>query len=263
MMYKNNFVAVIKCEGRILRERENGNVYLPFGSEYSILLKNKDNRRAVVEVEVDGVNVLNGSKLILGGNEEQEISGFMRDMNKTNRFKFIHKTKEIQNHRGDRIDDGLVRISYQFESAQQPIIYKTPDPYPYPWTVTYYNSPNIGSCESFGTNSVACDSSYTNACYTKSNMICDAKLNCCSTPHKDEGITVKGSEINKNYSYGSIGTLDYNINTIVLHLKGISDSKKSIVSKPLTVRSKIQCSTCGRKNKSSNKFCYNCGTCLN
>lgn len=161
MMYRNNFVAVIKCEGRILRERDNGNVYLPFGSEYSVLLKNKDCRRTLVEIEVDGVNVLNGSKLILGGNEEQEITGFMRDMSKTNRFKFIHKTKEIQNHRGDRIDDGLVRISYQFENAQQPIIYKNPDPWPnpYPWTTTYYNN-SAGSCGSLGSNSIACSNDF-------------------------------------------------------------------------------------------------------
>jgi len=259
MMYKNNFVAVIKCEDRILRERENGNVYLPFGSEYSILLKNKDNRRAVVEIEVDGVNVLNGNKLILGGNEEQEISGFMRDMSKTNRFKFIHKTKEIQNHRGDRVDDGLVVVSYQFEYVQQPIIYKTPNPYPYPWTTTYYNNSFTDFYGSIGTNSVACDSSSPN---TGSAKCCDANINYCSTPHKDEGITVKGAEVNKNYSYGSIGTLHYNINTIILHLKGISSSKKTVV-KPLTVQSKVTCSTCGRKNRSSNKFCYNCGTFLN
>lgn len=258
MMYRNNFVAVIKCEGRILRERDNGNVYLPFGSEYSVLLKNKDCRRSLVEIEVDGVNVLNGSKLILGGNEEQEITGFMRDMSKTNRFKFIHKTKEIQNHRGDRIDDGLVRISYQFENAQQPIIYKNPDPWPnpYPWTISYYNNP-AGSYGSLGSNSIAC----SNDSYAKSSMVCDTSY--CSTPHQDEGITVKGSEVKQNYSYGSIGTLDCNINTIVLHLRGVSDSKKSVVSKPLTVRTKIQCSTCGRKNRSSNKFCYNCGTFLN
>jgi len=261
-MYKNNFVAVIKHEGRILRERDGGSVYLPFGSEYSILLKNKDCRKALVEIEVDGINVLNGNKLILGGNEEQEINGFMRDMNKTNRFKFIHKTKEIQNHRGDRIDDGLVRVSYQFESVQKPIIYKDPNTYqyPYPWTFTaYYSAPNIGAGGSYNTNSIACGDVYGGV---YSDSVCESKLNCCSVPCKDEGITVKGSEVNSNYVYGHIGTLDCDINTIVIHLRGMSGSKKTI-SKPLTVRTKIGCSTCGRKNRSSNKFCYNCGTFLN
>ena len=69
------------------------------------------------EIEVDGENVLNGHKLVVNGNESQEIKGFMKNMNKTNKFKFINKTEEIQEHRGDRIDDGMVRVTYQFEQA--------------------------------------------------------------------------------------------------------------------------------------------------
>ncbi len=45
MMYKQNFVVVVKCNGKILREQDSDVVYLPFGAEYSILLKNKDSRR--------------------------------------------------------------------------------------------------------------------------------------------------------------------------------------------------------------------------
>ncbi len=47
MTYKENFVLVVKCKGEILRERD-GIVTLPFGSEYSILMKNLDHRRALV-----------------------------------------------------------------------------------------------------------------------------------------------------------------------------------------------------------------------
>ena len=261
MMYKNNFVAVIKCEGRILRERENGNVYLPFGSEYSILLKNKDNRRAVVEVEVDGVNVLNNSKLIFAGNEEQEIVGFMRDLTTTNKFKFIQKTKEIQDFRGDRIDDGLIRISYQFEN-----MFKTP------LMVPYYNFVNVdftpqptpkhpNGTISCGTTSYGGVNGISSDVYSNNNVCYNVTANN-SNPRSDEGITVKGLEVKQKYTYANVGYLDYSVHTIVLHLKGISDLKKSI-TKPLTVKSKIVCSTCGRKNRSSNRCCYNCGTFLN
>jgi len=259
MMYKNNFVAVIKCEGRILRERENGNVCLPFGSEYSILLKNKDNRRAVVEVEVDGVNVLNNSKLIFAGNEEQEIVGFMRDLTTTNKFKFIQKTKEIQDFRGDRIDDGLIRISYQFEN-----MFKTPIMVPYynfvnvdfTHTSTHPNGTAYSYGDTYGIGGAICSS---NACY---NATSHNSKGHNSNPRSDEGITVKGLEVKQKYTYANVGDLDYSVHTIVLHLKGISGLKKSI-TKPLTVKSKIVCSTCGRKNRSSNRCCYNCGTFLN
>jgi len=37
MMYSNQFVVSIKCNNNIMRENKDV-VYLPFGSEYSILL---------------------------------------------------------------------------------------------------------------------------------------------------------------------------------------------------------------------------------
>jgi ribosomal protein L32 len=177
----------------------------------------------------------------------------MRDLTTTNKFKFIQKTKEIQEHRGDKIDDGLIRISYQFEN-----MFKTPLLVPYyqfvdldfkPKSFTdRYDSVYLGSACGIG------GATTTNTCYNATIQN--------SAPRSDEGITVKGLEVKQKYSYANVGNLDCNMHTIILNLKGISDSRKSIV-KPLTVKSKIVCSTCGRKNRSSNRCCYNCGTFLN
>ncbi len=248
MMYKQNFVAVIKCKGKILRERNGGEVYLPFGADYSILLKNKDARRVLVDVEVDGKSALNGHKLILDGNETQELKGFMRNMRKTNRFKFINKTKEIQNHRGDRIDDGLIRVVYQFErQKQEPIL-------------TYTDFPC--STRSFNTGDFIIggepESTFCSRSLTSSSIECATKS---FAPRSDEGITVKGEKIKQHYSYGNIEALESAIHTIVLHLKGQTAGQKK-VKKAITVKAKLGCETCGRKNRSTNKYCYNCGTCL-
>jgi hypothetical protein len=238
MVYKNNFVVVIKCDGKILRESA-GEVSLPFGSEYSILLKNADTRKALVSIEVDGKSVFNGSDLILDGNSSTEIKGFMKDMRNTNRFKFIHKTKEIQSYRGDRIDDGLIRVSYKFEQYNHSPTFIMP------------STKNKNYYSSF-------DHTYRNN-FTTSEVLYSCSLN--SSPAYDEGITVKGSKVNQNYDYGSIGTLESTSHVIVLKLKGKSKVGKKIV-KSKTVKTKIVCETCGRKNRSSNNFCYNCGTCL-
>lgn len=248
MMYKQNFVAVVKCDGKILREHDSDVVYLPFGSEYSILLKNKDGRRALVDIEVDGENVLNGHKLIVNGNDTQEIKGFMRDMNNTNRFKFIHKTKEIQKFRGDRIDDGLIRVTYQFEKFKtEPII-------------TTYTPPAWTYSKGFkSTDWTSGGTSLRASCGLNNVYTCS--FSDYSSPKVEEGITVKGSEINQNYNYGNIGLLESNIYTIILHLKGLTKDKQSI-QKPITIKTKSKCYTCGRNNKSINKFCYNCGTFL-
>lgn len=244
-MYKQNFVATIKCNGRILREHDNDVVYLPFNAEYSILLKNQDSRKASVNIQVDGKDVLNGNSLIVKGNESQEIKGFMSDMNNTNKFKFINKTEEISKYRGDKIDDGFIRVTFQFEKHKSdPITINKP---------TWYYDPDIryrGFGDPYGFSS-------TTMKFTSNSTYCNAVV----TDACDDGITVKGSKITQNYNYGNIDSLEPNIYTIVLHLKGETINKKEI-HKPVTIRSKLKCSTCGRENKSMNKFCHNCGTFL-
>lgn len=248
-MYKNNFVAVIKHKGKILREID-GEVSLPFGNQYSILLKNKDLKRVLVDIEVDGENVLAGKSLILDKNSSQEIKGFMRDMSVTNRFKFIHKTKEISNYRGDRIEDGFVTINYTFEKEKlQPITIvekrglwdrSNPDPYPKTW-----------SC-------------YSDTKYNSCNCNFSAPINNFEGTidvNSEDGITVKGSKINQQYQYGNIGELESKSYVIILKLRGRTKCKK-FVTKPITVKEKLRCPTCGRQSKSRSQFCYNCGTCL-
>jgi hypothetical protein len=49
MMYHQKLVASIKANNKILREFKD-TVYVPFASEYSILIKNLNTVRAVVNV---------------------------------------------------------------------------------------------------------------------------------------------------------------------------------------------------------------------
>ena len=124
MTYKDNFVAEVKCNGKILRIKD-GAVHLPFGSEYTLLLKNLNSRKASVRVHIDGQDVLDYSSLILEPNSSTEIEGFLSGTVARNRFKFIQKTKQVQDHRGDKIDDGLVRVEFAFEKARPEVVKKT------------------------------------------------------------------------------------------------------------------------------------------
>jgi rRNA maturation endonuclease Nob1 len=49
--------------------------------------------------------------------------------------------------------------------------------------------------------------------------------------------------------------------TIVLKLLGETPDNKP-VSKPVTVKAKPKCTTCGKMNKAHAKFCVECGTAL-
>lgn len=254
-MYSNRFVAAIKVAGKILRENQ-GVVALPFGCEYSILLKNLEARRALVSVSVDGQSATDGT-LVINPNSSIDLERFIRNSNleRGSRFKFIERTAAIEAHRGVTADDGLVRVEFQFEQqvAVEEIIRRhyfdrwpgtTPKPWPHrpPWEPQTMKSSVRSRAMRASTPPVTLD--------------CSA-MNVSQSP---EGITVAGSESSQrfvNVQGFPVETAKY---VIVLQLRGqVGDVK---IASPVTVEVKPQCVTCGRTNKATNKFCSECGTSL-
>jgi hypothetical protein len=304
MMYNTGIVCVVKCNGKILREDKDF-VTLPFSSEYSILLKNLETRKAKVNVSIDGQDVLDGNSLILNPNTETELEGFMKGIQGKNKFRFIQKTKEISDFRGDRLDDGIIRVEYWFEKFVEKIqvitehnhydkyyphpYYPWYRPYPYyPWTITYtfpLGSPTFttgnGNGESLGSSSTftsSCSgggnlgsargssngeakgfsqSNEVNHCYNVNSL----NFTESQVPLKDEGITIKGSEINQQFNYAYIGQLEDQSRVLILRLRGVSNSG-AFVQEPITVNKKITCGICGKKSRSHLKHCSNCGNFL-
>lgn len=272
MTYKTQLVAVVKCNGKILREN-NDVVSLPFGSEYSLLLKNLNSRRASLKITIDGQDVLDNSSLVIEPNQETELQGFLTGMIAKNRFKFIQKTKEIQDHRGDKIDDGIIRIEFSFE---KPSIIKRDvivehhhyndfwhlpiyryDYYEYRPIRSFYNSNEvIGSSGGEYTAKGSSGDQPSN----NDVQIYNCSLNNLSTPQQDEGITVKGNEIAQAFHSTYLRELDPS-EVITIRLKGFKDDGQPIV-KVKTTKTRITCSTCGRRCRSNMKYCSNCGTFL-
>ena len=122
MMYSNKLVASIKANGKILREFKD-TVYIPFGSEYQFLLKNLHTQRAVVNIFIDGENIVEGG-LVLDPNREVNLERYVKNGNLTegNRFKFIERTQAVEDGpRGIKLEDGLIRIEFQYEQPR-PVI---------------------------------------------------------------------------------------------------------------------------------------------
>ena len=115
-MYQSKLVASLKANGKILREFKD-TVYIPFGSEYSFLLKNLNTTRALVNVFIDGEDMTPGGLVLNAGQEvdlERSIKG--GNLREGNKFKFIERTAAIEDGpRGVKLEDGLVRIEFQFE----------------------------------------------------------------------------------------------------------------------------------------------------
>ncbi len=232
MVYNNRIIAVIKNGGKILREDKN-TVYIPFNSEYSIMLKNLNVVDAKLNIEIDGIDILNGSSIYLKANSDTEIHGFVENNTIKNKFKFIEKTEKISDHRGDKIDDGIIRITYQFYREN------------YSWTYPYYKPVYYET-------------------YPPIYFTSGAIYGCVS----DSGLTVKGSEFNQNtdltqqqcYTYSSI-TYD-EADVIIIKLSGYKPNQSELVSTPIYVKTKIKCTTCGHASKSNIKYCPECGTYL-
>ncbi len=264
MIFKNLFVCAVKVDGRILRERD-GAVVVPFGAEFSLLFKNIESRKASVRVSIDGKDVMNGMSLIIEPNSSTELERFIDgSMDHGNRFRFIKKTQEIVEHRGDRVDDGLIRVEFAFEQ-RRPVTITTEHIhhdhhhhdhwlwYPYRWYGTY-TSGNVGGDVSYRSCSTSVGNTMT------SNLGSAAIYNAMTDYNPDEGITVKGSESNQHFDRGYIGQLDPP-EVIIIRLCGETVLGK-LAETPVFVKDKFQCVTCGKKSDSSAKFCQGCGTAL-
>ena len=246
-MYSNKLAVAIKANGKVLREFED-QVFLPFQTQYNIFIKNKNSVRASVKIEIDGIDATEGVSLVVEPNDEIELERFIKNGNLDvgNRFKFIARTKEIEHHRGSKVDDGLIRVEFQFEKVQ-PISY-TPDPqvwiYP-PFSDPYHNPPHYSPTKW-----------YESTGNTSSNLRCNTS-NYVSN-HSEIGITAPGSISNQEFSILSNFPLETQKHVMILRLMG--EHKGRSVSNAVTTRSRTQCITCGHISKSTSaRFCSQCG----
>jgi hypothetical protein len=289
-MYSNKLVACVKANGKILREKGE-EVYLPFGSEYGLYFKNEHTRKVQINVEIDGQDVLFGSSLLLEPGKTLDLEGYVRDMygDDNRAFKFITKTQEISDFRGDRIEDGLIKVTYQFEKEKpepRPTIYRKSifdDAYYGDVTHRVYTNcgdnkhpfedslSNISLSDTLGidsnsvTNSVDANS-YSNTVTTASvnasyiNDTMNVSMRSMNNVSDEPGITVEGSATGQSFQQGYIGVLESSKHTMVFQLRGLTSEEQ--VQEPVTVKSKKQCPSCGKKWKSSFEYCPHDGTFL-
>ena len=298
MMYSQKLAAAIKVNGRVLREHKD-TVYIGFGSEYTILIKNLNTVRALVNIYIDGENIVPGG-LVLNAHQEIDLERSVKNgnLNSGNRFKFIERTGSVEEHRGVKLEDGLIRIEHQFE-IPRPIInvaptwntYKnTTGDYVYPAGLTseypgvvdkYSNSKttggwiqasgatfsqvNVGGVlrgvdYSAGEATKAAAAQAINQVAPQASEMHDGMATMDSY-FNDVGITVPGSKSDQKFQTTYMGALDPQVHNMVIRLLGETPNNKP-VEKPVTVKSKQKCDTCGHLNRATANFCTKCGTSL-
>jgi hypothetical protein len=219
------------------------------------------------------------------------LEGFLDGHTVRKKFRFIRKAQEIAEHRGDKVDDGIVRVEYCFEQRAAEYV---PAVYPY-WNWTYIPPPVIinpspvivkprfiyygddttdggsdwqvnnctaGDPKKFDTI-VSCNYSggeeptSANLSADNANLSADTQVSFTATPNADEGITVPGADTHQHFSAGYIGATDSS-HVITIRLRGTKNSG-AVVEKPVGTKDKIKCPHCDRKWNARQHFCGNCG----
>lgn len=274
-MHSQNTVVAIKVNGKVLRETGD-TVQLPFSSEFSIYCRNLNSVRSQVSISIDGKDVTDGIPLIIEPNSSMELERFVRNGNFTsgNRFRFIERTNSIEQHRGIGVEDGIIRIEAWKELVQSIVPVPNFQYYDYwvprPWYPIPYWMSNGTGYTSGGSTSVCNNlrgtltSSAFNAGSFGSNSLGGsspaADMALCNFAQSDTGITVPGSESTQQFHHAAKFALEAQSTVIVMRLRG-GVGNRAIVA-PVTVDIKPKCTTCGRLNRATNKFCANCGTAL-
>lgn len=257
-MYKSKLAVALKSAGKVLREFGE-TVYVPFGSEYSVLLKNLNSVRALVKIEIDGVDVGDGTRFVVNPNDSVDIERFIKNHNldEGNRFKFIERTENIEKHKGVGVEDGLVRIEFNFEKIPEPIYFTDPM-----WNDNHLlKKGGPVDTDQFKKSMLRSRGIDTDNTAFYSAEVCCASMDVCSTPVNDAGITVPGSVSDQEFNVASWFPTESETHVIVLQMLGQTEDNKQ-VKKPVTVKARPKCTTCGRTNRATAKFCTECGTSL-
>lgn len=259
-MYKNKFAAALKIGNEVLLEdKTTQEISLPYGSEYSIFLKNLSDHLASVDIFIDGKKEYTNIKI--NSKDSLDLNAFKSG----NAFKFVEKSEELNKLRPERIEDSLIEIviTYFKKSAfdklsrlnktmfEETIRYDPPrNPLnPFEITSDSLDKRNLFEPISKGGGFTGSGSSSLDIMYA------------CCTNHVEEsslkrdfgGITVPGKPTKNNYSEISSYDRTYLIKedsfSIVMKLNGLVDKEVK------TSKSKKKCPTCNKKYKAAFNYC--------
>lgn len=173
MVYSNRFVMCVLVNGKPVEELANGEVQIPFNTEYVLRFRNKNDRRAVVKFWIDGELVSGGNGYVIPANDFIDIK---RHNNRDAAFVLVPLNS------GEAVDagkngpnydkqKGVIKAEFTLEKKYEPVreihhyhhprprIHKfVPDPFPsYPYNpYDPYRSMSHNSLESSGATMDCC-----------------------------------------------------------------------------------------------------------
>jgi hypothetical protein len=274
-VYSNKFVLSVLANGQVLKEKANGEVALPFDTEFQLRLRNKNSRRAVCRIEIDGEPVTQGG-LIVPAHSYRDLDCSTITLKK---FKFVClQSVEAQDHGKDQTNaDNLMGVI----SARWHLEKERPKPavehhhhhhYPYqPWVSpwrTYSNHLSdsaTSGCESVGVTWDAHAGPKMNIATGVRGSSCGMMaasadmavplLAAAPDQPLQEGATVESGQSDMRFGKMNLDVED-NYVELRVFLKGYHVQAQDVASQG----GSRFCDHCGAKAaKTSSKFCHACG----
>jgi hypothetical protein len=251
MMYEKQFVIAVLHDGSPVREID-GKVTLPFGSEYKVRLKNKNNVRAKARVWIDGRKASNLGDFILNPGETLDLERFLDEsMSEGRRFKFVRASDRRVNDPTDP-DNGTIKVEFYKEQTFK-IDWNPPvrpiKPLPKGNGPDWWYTTNTNTTGGNPRRGMA-----TTTCYA-SNSISSSTL--CSS--EQAGATVEGGHSSQNFVIGD--DFDTEVFPITLTLKVQGPRKGAEISPPRRPQPRVKyCGSCGKRRMRRDRFCPHCGT---
>jgi hypothetical protein len=270
-MYKNGFVVAVKINDKSVEEKDN-KVILPFDSEYTLMLKNKNDRKAVARVFIDDEEATEKGRLIIDANGVVNLERFIDDINKGKRFKFVPISNNAVKDKGSS-EKGFIEVHFQLVKpvVNNVVIHEHHYRRYRPFDFYYSDGPFYVDYDFpvFGSSKFLCSNSGGGTGMSMSAGSKNFTLNSYETSElkttneafiqdnhlvEERGATIKGSNSSQKFCYSYVGELEAQETIIRFQLVGTRDSK--IADQYL----KTHCTQCGKAYDINDVYCAKCGT---
>jgi len=252
-MYKDKFILSIIHEGYPVKETghfSNREIAIPFGSEYKIRLKNKNNRSCAARVFIDGKKVSNKGDFVINAGGSVDLERFVdRSLTDGKKFKFVSLDHpDVDDPTSG--DNGLIKV--EFRLAKQPNGIKILPNYwehgegtgdVWPIGGVKWFSMDVDSAGSMKSKGISDNISYT----------CNY-VGCSSSV--EQGATIEGSQSNQSFHNVDLDIEEFPSAILTLKIVGLRESGSVEISdrKPHKF-----CTGCGARIKREARYCSECG----
>lgn len=264
-MHNNNVTLAIMVDGKSLYE-DKSNVFIPFGTEYQIFVKNNNDFDIYVKVNV---SLFNDDIFLVRAKSKRTIKGFSED-DVFYSFRFIEKIKEIVDNKANRFSGSDISINvYRKDNPLETLTTRRIADEPFGTKIFTHglgtsihdiafnqkNKPSIANTTEIDPNKVSI--SYDN---TSSDLQLNGSTNSISPEIAASlsGIQTYGKPVDESIDLINIGNR-MSIASFNFLFIGV-DSSGHKITKPLYSKDIINCKVCNSKSKPSENYCSKCGS---